>query len=368
MAKKTKLMATAFQTALRQKEANKIEEHFNTFQQYLIPDITEERFASIYAETVTYGLFVAKLNSPKEFSRIKSHELIPTIFPFLKDFFTDIATRLEDNIRWVVDELCELLKKTKIENIVKDLGSLKKNKGKTDPVIYFYEDFLKQYNPKIRKARGIYYTPEAVVNFIVRAIDTVLKNHFNLPDGIADKSKVTIPIKEGKTKTSKEVHKVQLLDVATGTGSFLAEVIRQIHRNFQGQTEIWSSYVEEHLLPRLHGFEILMSAYAMCHLKIHLLLKETDYAPEKKNNPQRLKVYLANALEKPKEDKLLTFEGCFFFQGRSQFLLEVGGFLNGTSHRHSLEFQTRANEEVNALLHKKTRFQFALENFYEFAE
>ena len=109
----------------------------------------------------------------------------------------------------------------------------------------------------------------------MRAIDTILKSkkHFNLPDGIADRSKTTISINGGK----KEVHKVQLLDIATGTGSFLAEVIRQIHKSFQGQSGIWSSYVEKHLLPRLHGFEILMGAYAMCHLKINTFERNRLY-------------------------------------------------------------------------------------------
>ena len=102
----------------------------------------------------------------------------------------------------------------------------------------------------------------------------------------------------------KEVHKVQLLDVATGTGSFIAEVIKQIYKTFQGQAGLWSSYVEKHLLPRLHGFEILMGGYAMCHLKINLLLKETGYISENKETPQRLGVYLTNALEQPKEDVL----------------------------------------------------------------
>ena len=134
----------------------------------------------------------------------------------------------------------------------------------------------------------------------MRAIDTVLKNNFNLSDGIADKSKTTISINGGK----KEVHKVQLLDVATGTGSFIAEVIKQIYKTFQGQAGLWSSYVEKHLLPRLHGFEILMGGYAMCHLKINLLLKETGYISENKETPQRLGVYLTNALEQPKEDVL----------------------------------------------------------------
>ena len=305
MAKKTKLMAIAFQTALLQRDSNKIKEHFGVFKEHLIADITEKRFASIYAETLAYGLFIARIHNGTEFRRIESHELIPAIFPFLKELFTDIATRLDSNIKWVVDELCELLRNSEIEKILEDLGSLKKkhlknNNGKTDPVIYFYEDFLKKYNPEVRKTRGIYYTPEPVVNFIVRAMDIVLKNNFNLSDGIADQSKTTISINGGK----KEVHKVQLLDIATGTGSFIAEVIKQIYKTFQGQAGLWSSYVENNLLPRLHGFEILMGAYAMCHLKINLLLKETGYIPKNKEMPQRLGVYLTNALEQPKEDAL----------------------------------------------------------------
>ena len=336
MAKKTNLMKIAFQTALTQQHSNKIKEHFGVFKEHLITDLTEERFASIYAETLAYGLFIARIHNGTEFRRIESHELIPAIFPFLKELFTDIATRLDENIKWVIDELCELLRNSEIENILKNLGSLKKkhlknNNGKTDPVIYFYEDFLKKYNPQIRKARGIYYTPEPVVNFIVRAIDTVLKNNFNLSDGIADKSKTTISINGSK----KEVHKVQLLDVATGTGSFLAEVIKQIYKTFQGQAGLWSSYVEKHLLPRLHGFEILMGAYAMCHLKINLLLKETGYISENKETPQRLGVYLTNlALEQPKEDvlpvaNLLAKEAEEANQIKKEFLEKFLGFLQG---------------------------------------
>ena len=321
MAKKAKFMATAFQISLNKKEASKIKGHFEFFKENLTYDITQDRFASIYAETITYGLFIAHIYSKKEqfstdksqkreaFSIDISYKFIPKSFPFLKDLFTDIVPRLDEDIKNEADELREFFKNTNIKNILEGLGSLKKkDKGKTDTIVYFYEDFLKQYNPKIRKARGIYYTPEAVVNFIVRAIDTVLKNHFNLPDGIADKSKVIIPIKEGQKETSKEVHKVQLLDVATGTGSFLIEVIRQIHETFQRQTGNWSSYVEEHLLPRLHGFEILMAAYAMCHLKIGLCLQETGYNQTSidKKEPQRLRVYLSNALEKAKDTGTLT--------------------------------------------------------------
>ncbi len=314
MAKKTKFMATAFQTVLKRelahKEPGSTKTHFNFFKSNLIYDITVERFASVYAETITYGLFVAriyynKFNSSKreKFSRNQAYEYIPENFPFLKELFTNIIPKLKnEEIREEVEELCEFFGETDIEKILEGMKRLRKQDQRNeDPAIYFYEDFLKEYNPAERKERGVYYTPAPVVNFIVRAMDSVLKNHFSLPEGIADKSKITISVKEGKREKKRELHKVQLLDVATGTGSFLAEVIKQIYKTFQGQAGLWSGYVEEHLLPRLHGFEILMSAYAMCHLKINLLLKETGYT--QLNSQQRLGVYLTNALEQPKENQ-----------------------------------------------------------------
>ncbi|MCK4981308.1 MAG: N-6 DNA methylase, partial [Victivallaceae bacterium] len=196
-----------------------------------------------------------------------------------------------------------------------DLKALLQNFGRAtqtkDPFIHFYETFLAEYDPKLRKSRGVWYTPEPVVNFIVRAVDDVLKNEFNLPKGLADNSKTKITRKAQGTARTKgkkkgedvyeevEVHKVQILDPATGTGTFLAEVIKQVHEKFKGQEGLWSNYVEEHLIPRLNGFEILMASYSMAHLKLEMLLEETGYKAQKE---QRFNVYLTNSLEEHHPD------------------------------------------------------------------
>ena len=149
------------------------------------------------------------------------------------------------------------------------------------------------------KARGVWYTPQPVVNFIVRAVDDILKTEFNLPQGLADTSKTKIKVDVQGKKVEQEVHRVQILDPATGTGTFLAEAVKHIHKKFEGQQGIWSNYVENHLLPRLNGFELLMASYAMAHLKLDLLLTETGYKP---TTNQRFRVYLTNSLEEHHPD------------------------------------------------------------------
>ncbi|MFN5848164.1 MAG: N-6 DNA methylase, partial [Chitinophagales bacterium] len=158
---------------------------------------------------------------------------------------------------------------------------------------------MSEYDPKLRKARGVWYTPQPVVNFIVRAVDDILKTEFDLPQGLADNSKTKIKVDLQGKQVEQETHKVQILDIATGTGTFLAEMIKLIYKKFEGQQGIWSNYVENHLLPRLIGFELLMASYAMAHLQIDLLLKETGYKPTRE---QRLKIYLTNSLEEHHPD------------------------------------------------------------------
>ena len=187
-----------------------------------------------------------------------------------------------------------------LAEILKDFG---KFTGRDDPFLHFYETFLAEYNPAKRKARGVWYTPEPVVNFIVRAVDKVLKSEFGLADGLADTSRITIDWdtgqrdKKGKPAIiKKEVHRVQVLDPATGTGTFLAEVIKLVAQRVKGHaTGHWSAYVEQDLIPRLHGFELLMASYAMCHMKLDMILTELGYQPSA--NPPRLGVYLTNSLE-----------------------------------------------------------------------
>ncbi|UWX58492.1 N-6 DNA methylase [Chlorobaculum sp. MV4-Y] len=313
MAAKARLLASIIDIALdsdaretsdRVAEANTtLRDQLSAFRQVLIHDITPRQFADIYAQTIAYGMFAARLHDPtiENFNRREAAELIPKSNPFLRKLFQGIAGYdLDDRIAWVVDSLADLFKATDVKALLRDFG---KATQQHDPVIHFYETFLAEYDPALRKSRGVWYTPEPAVNFIVRAVDEILKMEFGLRNGLADTSKTTVEIpkpthdkrfKDGYVKEKVEVHKVQILDPAAGTGTFLAEIVKHIHKGFEGQEGIWSDYVENHLIPRLNGFEILMASYAMAHLKLDMLLSETGYKPLR---DQRLRVYLTNSLE-----------------------------------------------------------------------
>ena len=275
---------------------------YKSFRDMLIHDLSVEDFADIYAETIAYGMFGARLHDKTldDFSRAEALELMPKSNPFLRNLFTYVAgPQLDERIRRTVDELAEIFQATDLQKLFEDFGKFTQ---RNDPFIHFYETFLAEYNPAKRKARGVWYTPEPVVNFIVRAVDDVLKSEFGLPLGLADTSKVTVDWDTGQTIKGKpviikkEVHRVQILDPAAGTGTFLAEVIKQIAPKVKDVAEgQWSSYVEKELIPRLHGFELLMASYAMCHMKLDMMLTEMGYKPT--GNPPRLGVYLTNSLE-----------------------------------------------------------------------
>ncbi len=276
---------------------------FHAFRENLIHDITAEDFADIYAETIAYGMFAARLHDTTldTFSRQEALELLPKSNPFLRSLFTYVAGYdLDDRIVWIIDDLARVFRACDVGKIMEGFGKLT---GQNDPFLHFYETFLAAYNPSKRKARGVWYTPEPVVNFIVRAVDEVLQTEFGLADGLADTSKVTIDWDTGQTDRKgkvhtikKEVHRVQILDPATGTGTFLAEVIKQIAPKIQDVAPaMWSQYIEDDLIPRLHGFELLMASYAMCHMKLDMILTEMGYSPTKE--PPRLSVYLTNSLE-----------------------------------------------------------------------
>jgi len=276
---------------------------YRAFKEHLIHDIAPEDFADIYAETIAYGMFAARLHddTPETFSRQEALELLPKSNPFLRSLFGFVAgVDLDDRIAWIIDDLAAVFQATNVKKIMAGFGKLT---ARQDPFLHFYETFLAAYNPAKRKARGVWYTPEPVVNFIVRAVDEVLQTEFGLPDGLADTSKVTLDWDTGQTDNKgkavtikKEVHRVQILDPATGTGTFLAEVIKQIAPKIQGVAPgMWSGYIENDLIPRLHGFELLMASYAMCHMKLDMILTEMGYKPGK--TPPRLSVYLTNSLE-----------------------------------------------------------------------
>lgn len=305
MAQKAKLLAQVIEQSLISDELNNINssifDQYQGFKQILIHDIACKDFADVYAQTITYGMFAARLHDSNldTFSRQEAATLIPKSNPFLRNLFQYIAGfDLDSRIVWIVDAIAEMFRAVDLVSLLKNFMQ---KSNQQDPIIHFYETFLAEYDPKLRKSRGVWYTPEAVVNFIVRAVDQVLKTEFNLKDGLASSDKTTIEVAAGTVikgkpqKQKQDVHKVQILDPATGTGTFLAEVVKHIYqtkfRNMQG---LWNSYVSNHLIPRLNGFEILMASYAMAHLKLDLLLHDYGYKAE---DNKRFRIFLTNSLE-----------------------------------------------------------------------
>jgi hypothetical protein len=247
------------------------------FEKTLVPNLSPEQFADMYSQTLTYGLFAARVTvgTGQDLRRDTAAGLLPETNPFLKRLFYHLAgPEVPPTVSWVVDDMVNLLNAADMEAVMSDFGrgSLEK-----DPVVHFYETFLAAYDPEKRKVRGVYYTPEPVVSYIVRAIDHLLKDRFGRPWGLADKNTL-------------------ILDPACGTGTFLHSVIALIYDTLcaHGQAGGWASYVSQSLLPRIFGFELLMAPYAVAHLKLGLLLQEKgfDFPPG-----QRLGVYLTNTLD-----------------------------------------------------------------------
>lgn len=322
MAAKARILASTINNAFclaeedcKSAEKNKqLQGQLDAFRKVLINDLTPQGFADIYAQTVAYGMFAARLhdNTPDNFSRQEAANLIPKTNPFLRNIFQQIAGYdLDERIAWIVDDLINVFLATDVQKVMKNYSQ----KGiHRDPMIHFYEDFLKAYNPSLRKIKGVWYTPQPVVQFIVRAVDEILQRDFELSEGLADYSKFVHEVvneqyekgeKKFKGKSSsptikQEMHRVQILDPATGTGTFLAEVVNQIFDKFNGMQGMWQGYVNDHLLPRLHGFELLMASYAVAHLKLDMLLKQTGF--NHAENSRRLKIYLTNSLEEVHPD------------------------------------------------------------------
>ena len=323
MAHKARMLAAVIGKALLEKDNttgkvrdanNTLQNQLNAFRKYLINEIDAAEFADIYAQTVAYGMFAARLHddSPNTFSRQEAAGLIPASNPFLRKFFQYIAGYdLDERIRWIVDDLADVFRAADVGELMKGYG---KATQRNDPFLHFYETFLGEYDPKKRKVRGVYYTPEPVVDFIVRAVDEILRTEFGLTDGLADTSKTTVEIdgqpstdkrKKGKIeKYKKEVHKVQILDPAIGTGTFLAAIVQQIYDKYLIKHKgIWADYVKNDLIPRLNGFEVLMAPYAMAHTKLEMVLRETGC----KSGDDRLRIFLTNSLEEHHPDTGMLF-------------------------------------------------------------
>lgn len=294
---------------------------FEKFRNTLIHDMTEQQFADMYAQTVVYGLFSARCmdKTQEDFSAEEAVELIPNTNPFLKSLMQE-CLGAENTSKLSFDELeignvVDLLLHTKTDAIIQDFNR-QTGGGREDPVIHFYEEFLTAYDKAQKVQRGVYYTPQPVVNFIVRAVDDILKKDFNYKDGLAstDTKKIKV-LRQSKKRTdgfyrtmvedTEIVPAVQILDPATGTGTFLRQTILQIYHNFleankrlspSSISSAWNQYVNESLLPRLNGFELMMAPYAVAHMKLAMVLRDTGYDF---SGNSRLNVFLTNSLEEP---------------------------------------------------------------------
>ena len=206
MAGKAQLIKDVLFNTLTSKDdpQTELNAQYEAFKENLIHDISKADFADIYAETIAYGMFAARLHdpTPDTFSRQEALELLPKSNPFLRSLFTYIAGYdLDDRIAWIIDDLALVFKASDVPKLMDGFGKLT---GQQDPFLHFYETFLTAYNPSKRKSRGVWYTPEPVVNFIVRMVDQVLQTEFGLPDGLADTSKVTIDWDTGQRARTKK--------------------------------------------------------------------------------------------------------------------------------------------------------------------
>ncbi len=281
------------------------------FRESLIHDLSEDDFADTYAQTIAYGLLTEKLTG-------SGGDALRLANPFLAELLEQcrrIGRRkgLMDFDELGVGEIEALMNspRTKFDAIRNDFND--KN-PQEDPVIHFYELFLKEYDPRKRMQRGVFYTPRPVVSYIVRSVDELLKTEFGLEDGLAStvtwgemaKRNKELKIPDGTPPSSPFV---AILDPACGTGTFLVEAIEQIRKNMEAKWErdgelplnfdrLWNSYVPKHLLPRLFGYELMMAPYAIAHMKVGLKLAETGYTFK---SDERARIYLTNSLEPPQD-------------------------------------------------------------------
>lgn len=317
------------------------------FQTALIHDLTENDFADTYAQTITYGLLTAAISrTEKSDGRHGTFiiaenvtDMVPMTNPFLREMlqtFLTIGGRKGgiDFDELGIQDVVELLRgeETDLPAILRDFGN--KTQGE-DPVIHFYEHFLSAYNKRLKIQRGVFYTPQPVVSYIIRSVHELLQTEFGLEDGLASTitwgemlkrhPEMKLPILTPKNLAkpdsediliSPDTPFVMILDIATGTGTFLVEIIDVIHKTMKARWQklgkrdqdivtLWNEYVPQHLLPRLYGYELMMAPYAIAHMKIGLKLFETGYDFK---SDERVRVYLTNTLE-PADDNQQTLVG-----------------------------------------------------------
>ncbi|MDP1675924.1 MAG: type ISP restriction/modification enzyme [Bacteroidota bacterium] len=258
---------------------------YETFKTHVFHELSVAEFADAFAQNLVYGLFLAKLNADTQLVNLyNAKKFIPSSFELIKElvnFLDELDNDEYRETRWIVEEVLTIMNNLDLPAIHESLSFTKKRKDKNDllvkdPYVYFYEDFLAEYDKKLRESKGVYYTPPPVVNFIVRAIDDILVNTFNIKEGLADRNKVTV------------------LDFATGTGTFLVEMLQQIFDKLPKDSGKKDILIKEHILKNFYGFEFLIAPYTIAHLKLSQFLKDNGYELKPK---ERLQIYLTNTLE-----------------------------------------------------------------------
>lgn len=309
MARRTHLLREVVETAFREGGASAtLRDLRAAFAQTLVPDLADADrlgdFVDMYAQTLAYGLFAARIHhagAPETFTRATAAQAIPRTNPLLRKLFgTLTGLDLDDEAHvGLVDDLVATLAHTDMAAVLKDFGARTR---RDDPVVHFYETFLKAYDPAVRQMRGVYYTPAPVVSYLVRSVDLILRRDFGVEAGLADDSTVAFKGPDGEPE---ERHRVLILDPACGTGTFLYHVVDHVRQRFIArEDETWSAYVGAKLLPRLFGFELLMAPYAVAHLKLGLELAGQDLPEGEQaayryafDADERLQVFLSNTLE-----------------------------------------------------------------------
>ena len=322
MAMSTRMIRDIVDEGLRTKQTSAdLSDLYAATRDALVPGLNEETFADMFAQTLAYGLFAAKVNRQSgSFSRENAAALIPRTNPFVRQIFRIIAGPDLDDEPFVgfVDDLTQLLNHADIESVLRGFG---RRAPRQDPIMHFYERFLAAYDPSLRERRGVYYTPEPVVGYIVRSVDRILRDNFGCAEGLADRSMTRYPVKvegeQGIAIRESTSHRVLVLDPACGSGAFLYAVIDHIRDYYRdgGNAGMWQGYVKEHLVKRLFGFELIMAAYALAHLKLGMQFAALDMPEDDRaawayefDGGERLGVYLTNTLEKA-ERKIETFWG-----------------------------------------------------------
>ncbi|MBU0561283.1 MAG: N-6 DNA methylase [Bacteroidetes bacterium] len=281
LAKRTKFLKDEIVSEELKIGTESIHGFYEAFKEFLIAGISEDEFADLYSQTITYGLFAARLRAQEDFNRRIAYSYIPKSIGILRDIFNFISMgQLPPQMEIIIDDIAEVLSAADVKNILNQYYH--EGKG-SDPVLHFYETFLSEYDPKTREKRGVYYTPEPVVSFIVRSLHQILKDKFNISDGLASKN-------------------VTLLDPAGGTLSFLAKAIETAVEEFIGKygEGAVKTFLKDQVLQNYYSFELMMAPYAIGHMKMSFLLEELGYRME---DDERVKYYLTNTLEMKELDE-----------------------------------------------------------------